>query len=132
VTITDDPEGVYERRKSTVAMIHSLPKMERLLTTEGFDVDRIIADVRAAMRTQEVLDEGGGFGDLRRAGDLAAAKRAIPTDLMRELVIAGTVPEVRTRLEEMREMGITHVFLAQPSVGTPVDALAELIASLRD
>lgn len=130
VAITDDPEAVFERRKATVAMIHALPLMERLLTTDGFDIDRIIADVRAAMRTEEILGEGGGFSDLRSGGDLEAAKRAIPLDLMRELVVAGPLPDVRARLQEMREMGITHVFLASPKPGTSVDDLAELVRSL--
>src|SRR5690606_23178518 len=78
-TITDDPEQLYERRKSTVAIIHALPGMERLLASPGHDIDRIIAEVRAAMRTNDILARGGGFGDLRRGGDLEAAKRAIPT-----------------------------------------------------
>lgn len=131
VLVTDDPEAVYEKRKATVAMIHALPHMERMLRSEGHDVDRIISDVRAAMRTEEVLAKGGGFADLRRAGDLAAAKRAIPNELMRELVVAGPLADVRARLEEMRAMGITHVFLAQPPVGTSADALGDLVASLR-
>lgn len=131
VLVTDDPESVYEKRKATVAMIHALPHMERLLRSDGHDVDRIIADVRAAMRTEEVLARGGGFADLRRAGDLAAAKRAIPNDLMQELVVAGPLGDVRARLEQMRAMGITHVFLAQPPVGTSADALGDLVASLR-
>lgn len=130
VTVTDDPEEVYERRKATVAMIHALPGMERLLESEGHDVGRIIAHVRAAMRTSETLEAGGGFADLRRAGDLDAAKRAIPNDLMRDLVAAGPLPEVRQRLREMHGMGITHVFLAQPPPGTTSDALAALIATL--
>ena len=129
--VTDDPEAVYEQRKATVAMIHALPGMERLLRSKDHDVDRIIADVRAAMKTDEVLAKGGGFGDLRRAGDLAAARQAIPNDLMRELVVAGSLPEVRARLEEMREMGVTHVFLAQPPIGTSADALGDLVVSLR-
>lgn len=131
VVVTDDPEAVYERRKATVAMIHALPGMERLLRSEGHDVDQVIADVRAAMRTEEVLAKGGGFGDLRRAGDLPAAKAAIPNDLMRELVVAGPLPEVRAQLEEMRRMGVTHVFLAQPPLGTSADDLGHLVASLR-
>lgn len=131
VTITDDPEAIYERRKATVAMIHALPAMERLLVSDGFDVDRVIADVRAAMRTDEILSKGGGFGDLRSGGDIAAAKRAIPTDLMRELVVAGPLPDVRARLQQMREIGITHVFLATPKAGTRVEDLADLVRSLR-
>jgi 5,10-methylenetetrahydromethanopterin reductase len=95
VTITDAPEQLYEQRKATVAMIHALPGMERLLETPGYDVERIIADVRAAMNTTGILAAGGGFGDLRRGGDLAAARRAIPTSLMEELVVAGPLADVR-------------------------------------
>jgi alkanesulfonate monooxygenase SsuD/methylene tetrahydromethanopterin reductase-like flavin-dependent oxidoreductase (luciferase family) len=130
VTVTDDPERVYEQRKSTVAMIHALPGMERLLQSEGYDVERIIADVRAVMNTEAILGRGGGFGDLRRGGDLAAAKRAIPTELMRELVVAGSVDEVRARLRRMSEIGITHVFLAPPRPGTTAAELGDLIAAL--
>ena len=131
VTITDDPEPIYEQRKSTVAMIHALPGMHRLLQAEGYDIDRIIADVRAAMRTDEILARGGGFGDLRRGGDLEAARRAIPTALMRELVVAGPLPEVRARLRQMQALGITHVFLAAPRPGTTAEALGDLVSSLR-
>lgn len=131
VTITDDPEQLYERRKSTVAMIHALPGMERLMRTDGHDIERVIADVRAAMNTGEILSEGGGFGDLRRGGDLAAAKRAIPTSLMEELVVAGPPDQVRERLREMHEIGVTHVFLAQPKRGTTVEELSGLVDSLR-
>lgn len=131
VTITDDPEAVYEKRKATVAMIHTLPNMERLLTTDGFDIDRIIGDVRTVMRTDEVLGRGGGFGDLRRAGDLAAARKLIPNSLMQELVVAGPLDTVRARLRELQEIGVTHVFLATPPAGTSADELAELVASLR-
>ena len=130
ITVTDDPEAIYERRKSTVAMIHTLPGMERLLMTDGVDVERIIADVRAAMRTGEILGAGGGFGDLRRGGDLAAARKAIPNDLMKELVVAGSVADVRARLEQFREIGVTHVFLATPGPEATVDSLGELLASL--
>jgi len=130
VTITDDPEALYERRKSTVATIHALPGMERLLESPGFDTERVIADVRAAMRTDQILGDGGGFPDLARGGDLEAAKRAIPDDLMRELVVAGTVPEVRERLRDLEAIGVTHVFLARPGPAATADSVRELIASL--
>lgn len=130
VTVTEDPEAVYERRKSTVAAIHVLPGMERLLHSPGFDTERVIADVRRAMRTDETLAGGGGFGDLRRAGDLDAAKRAIPTDLMRELVVAGSIESVRERLAQFSEIGITHVFLAAPGSSVTAESLAELIQGL--
>lgn len=130
VTITDDPDAVRERRKGTVAMIHALPGMERLLESPGFDTQRIIADVRDAMRTMEVLERGGNFPALRRAGDMAAARRAIPDALMRELVVAGPVGEVRERLRQFRDIGITDVFLAAPS-GDP-DELTDIVAALGD
>ncbi|CAA9586670.1 MAG: 5,10-methylenetetrahydromethanopterin reductase (Coenzyme F420-dependent N(5),N(10)-methylenetetrahydromethanopterin reductase) (Methylene-H(4)MPT reductase) [uncultured Thermomicrobiales bacterium] len=130
IEITGDPEAVYERRKSTVALIHALPGMERLLRTYDVDVDSIIGEVRRAMRTDEILAAGGGFGDLRRGGNLAAARQAIPNDLMKELVIAGPVADVRARLEQFREIGVTHVFLAGPGPDTTAKSLGELLASV--
>ena len=130
VTITDDPEALYERRKATVAMIHALPGMERLLETPGFDTEAMIADVRRAMRTMEVLDRGGNFPELKAAGDLDAAKALIPTELMAELVVAGPVGEVRERLRRFREIGVTDVFLARPK-GDP-EAITGIVAALKD
>jgi 5,10-methylenetetrahydromethanopterin reductase len=131
VTITDKPEALYERRKATVATIHALPGMERLLEAPDFDTERIIADVRAAMRTEEILGSGGGFPDLRRGGDLEAAKRAIPDDLMGELTVAGPAAEVRARLRTLEEIGVTHVFLAPQPTSTTVESLRETLAALR-
>lgn len=128
VTITDDPEALYERRKFTVAMIHALPGMERLLQTDRFDIERIIADVRQAMKVEEVLARGGAFTDLRREGDLQAARAAIPTDLMSELVVAGDIPTVKAKLVELEEMGVTHVFLAAPK---DLESLPELVRQLQ-
>jgi alkanesulfonate monooxygenase SsuD/methylene tetrahydromethanopterin reductase-like flavin-dependent oxidoreductase (luciferase family) len=131
VIVTDDPERVYEQRKGTVAMIHALPGMERLMTTDGYDIGQIVADVRKVMNTDEILAKGGGFGDLRRGGDLPAAKKIIPTSLMEQLVIAGPLPLVRERLRQLREIGVTDVFLATPPAGTTADELGGLVASLR-
>lgn len=130
ITITDDPEAIYEQRKATVAMIHTLPGMEQLLVSDRFDTERIMADVRTAMRTEDILARGGGFGDLRRGGDLAAAKRAIPTDLMAELVVAGSVESVRERLRELAAIGVTHSFLSRPTAGSTAESLGELVSSL--
>lgn len=130
VTITDDPEAIYERRKATVAMIHALPGMERLLESPGFDNGAMIAAVRRAMRTDEVLARGGNFPELKAAGDLEAAQAAIPTDLMRELVVAGPVEDVRERLRRFREIGVTDVFLARPA--DDPDAIADVVDALKD
>lgn len=130
VTITDDPEALYEQRKSTVITIHTLPGMERLMDSQRFDVPQIISDVRRAMNTESILAQGGGFGDLRRGGDSRAAKAAIPTELMAELVVAGSITDVRRSLAELAEIGITHVFLANPGREATAESLADLIAGL--
>lgn len=127
VTITDDPEDLYEKRKTTVAMIHSLPGMERLLQSETHDIDQIMADVRHAMRVDDVLDRGGAFSALRREGNLDVAKAAIPTDLMAELVVAGDIASVRRQLTELADIGVTHVFLAAPKER---EQLPEIVGAL--
>lgn len=111
ITVTDDPERAFERKKATIAMIHALPGMERQLETPGIDVAGIMAEVRRHMRTGEVLAAGGGFAELRRAGDLDAAKRAIPLELMERVAVAGPVSYVMERLAELADAGVTHVFL---------------------
>jgi 5,10-methylenetetrahydromethanopterin reductase len=131
VTVTSDPEAIYEKRKDTVAMIHTLPGMERLLTTPGFDIERIMADVRRVMRTDEILARGGNFTDLRQGGDVAAARRLIPNDLMRELLVAGDVEYVRRRLREFEEIGVTHVFLNALSPSDTVESLGSTLDILR-
>ncbi len=131
VTVTDDPAAVYERRKATVAIIHTLPGMERLLTTPGYDIERIIAEVRRVMRTEETLARGGGFPDLRRAGDFAAARALIPTELMAELVVAGPAAHVRARLAQFAAVGITDVFLAPPGPHATAESVAATIAAIR-
>jgi 5,10-methylenetetrahydromethanopterin reductase len=130
VMITDDPEAVWERRKDTVSLIHALPGMDVLLVSPGFDIEAIMSEVRRVMRTEEVLDRGGNFLEIRRTGDFAAAREQIPTDLMRELVVAGTVDEVRARLRAFRETGVTDVFLATPPKGEPVEGLVEIVEAL--
>ncbi len=130
VTITDDLETYYRRRKSTVAAIHALPGMEQLLVSPNHDTERIMADVRAAMRTGDILSRGGGFGDLRRGGDLTAARAAIPDSLMAELVVAGTVRQVRERLRLLASIGITQVFLAAQGPEVTAESLSALVREL--
>lgn len=132
VTITDDPEAVCERRKDTVSLIHALPGMEVLLASPGFDIEAIMSEVRRVMRTDEVLERGGNFLDIRRAGDFAEARKHIPGDLMRELVVAGSVEDVRARLSVFREIGVTDVFLATPPKGEPVEVLVEIVEALSE
>jgi 5,10-methylenetetrahydromethanopterin reductase len=111
IFVTDDPGPELERRKQVVAMIHALPGMERLIASPNFDTKQIIADVRRAMKTEEVVARGGGFPELRRVGDLETAKKAIPVALMAELAVVGPEDHVRNRLRELSSIGVTHVFI---------------------
>jgi 5,10-methylenetetrahydromethanopterin reductase len=118
--VTNDLESELERNKGFIAIVHALPGMERLLETPGFDIPAIIERVRRAMKTEEILSRGGGFPDLRREGDLAAARRAIPTELVARLAAVGPLPVVRDRLRALAAIGATHVFLDRR--GLPPDA----------
>ena len=111
-------------------MIHALPGMEPLLETPGFDHEAIIAEVRSHMRTDEILARGGGFADLRRAGDLEAAKAVIPTELVARLALVGPARELRERLSTLAELGVTHVFVSPPGPNVSADDLAKTIATL--
>lgn len=128
VTITNDPEEIYERRKVTVATIHALPGMSRLLQSARFDTEAIMNTVRTAMHTDGILAEGGAFSSIRRIGDIETAKAAIPNDLMAELVVAGDVPAVKLRLAHLEEIGVTHVFVRVPD---NVDELPDIVTSLQ-
>lgn len=121
VLVTDDPEPVLERRKAQLALVNSLPGMERLLDEPGFDIPSIIASVRQAMRTEETLARGGGFPEMRRVADFAAARAAIPTELMAKLTVVGPLTHVRERLRRLAELGATDVFVFPPDSGERAD-----------
>jgi 5,10-methylenetetrahydromethanopterin reductase len=130
IRITDDPGPMLDELKGTIATIHALPGMDRQLRAPGLDVDGVMAKVRKAMRTNEILDQGGAFAEIRREGDLAAAKRAIPDELVRAVSAVGTVADVRRRLTDLAEIGITDVFfnIARSPGGIP--ALDETLAAI--
>jgi 5,10-methylenetetrahydromethanopterin reductase len=130
LVITDEPERELERKKGMMATVHALPGMERQLQTPGIDVEAIMAEVRRHMRTEEVLAHGGGFPELRRAGDLDAAKRAIPTELVDRVAVVGSPRHARARLRELLELGATHVFLDIDWLPRTSDALPSLLAEI--
>jgi 5,10-methylenetetrahydromethanopterin reductase len=131
LTITDrsdDIEPILEKHKTTIALIHALPGMDRQLMGLDFDLERIMADVRQHMRTEEILARGGSFADIRREGDLDAAKRVIPLDLVDQVTVVGPLARVRERLAEYAAAGITDVFVSPVQLSDPdvLDDLAEL------
>jgi alkanesulfonate monooxygenase SsuD/methylene tetrahydromethanopterin reductase-like flavin-dependent oxidoreductase (luciferase family) len=64
------------------------------------------------MRTEEILARGGSFADLRREGDLDAARKAIPLELVDRVAVVGPPERVVSRLAEYAELGVTDLFAA--------------------
>jgi alkanesulfonate monooxygenase SsuD/methylene tetrahydromethanopterin reductase-like flavin-dependent oxidoreductase (luciferase family) len=115
ITATDaEIEPALERKKTTIALIHALPGMEQQLEglESDFDLEAILARVRKHMRTEEILARGGSFADLRREGDLDAARKAIPLELVDRVAVVGPPERVVSRLAEYAELGVTDLFAA--------------------
>ena len=121
-----------DRGKNLLALVSTLPGMGRLVQTEGFDVSALLGEVRETMGTRDTLAAGGGFPDLRRDGDLAAARALIPDDLVRHLGVIGSLPVVRERLRALDELGVTHIGVDPPPDATSVESWGRLLADLRD
>lgn len=130
VMVTEDPEPVLERKKAFIATVHVLPGMERLLEIPGFDTAALVERLRRVMKVNEVLTRGGGFPELRRVGNLEAARALIPTELVARLAIVGPIGEVRARLKELQGIGVTHVFLDRRGLPHDEDVARSLLAAL--
>ena len=131
--VVETPEAeraAIDRGKNLVALVSTLPGMDRLVWTEDFDVPALLDEVRATMRTRAILAAGGGFAALRRHGDLTAARALIPDDLIRRLGIIGPLAVVRERLRTFDELGVTHVAVAEPEDATSVESWRRLLADL--
>jgi len=129
--VTDDPGPMLERHKTQIAMINTLPGMDRLLVLPGIDMSGIIAEVRRRMRTEETLAAGGAFAELRRGGDLAAARGAIPDEVVARLAIAGPAESVRARLRTLTELGVTHLSVAAPGRDEAPEGIVATLRELR-
>ena len=131
--VVDTPDAerkAIDRGKNLLALVSTLPGMDRLVRTESFDVPALLDKVRATMRTRDTLAAGGGFPALRRNGDLTAARALIPDDLIRRLGIIGPLPVVREQLRTLDELGVTHVAVAPPEDATSVESWRRLLADL--
>ena len=128
--VTEEPEAALERFKSQMAVYHSIPGMEHALITTGYDARAVMAEVRRAMRTSEILANGGWTEDFRRMSDFDAAARAIPTGLVGEVAIVGDVDGVRGRLTEYQAAGVTHIFVPHPAEKS-AEAYADFLASIQ-
>ncbi|MGH2548067.1 MAG: LLM class flavin-dependent oxidoreductase [Thermomicrobiales bacterium] len=109
LAVTENTEPVLDRLKDRLALINTLPGMDRLIAVPGFDVPGIMADVRSVMRTEEVLAIGGGFAELRAAANFDAARQIIPTELVDELAMVGSVAQIAKKLEYLGKLGVSEV-----------------------
>lgn len=131
VTVTDDPAPVLERKKATVALIHALPGMDRLLMSDNWDVSEIMARVRELMKTRETLSDGGHFFEIMRDGDLEAAREVLPSGLVAEASAIGPIEYVKSRIVEYQNAGATHLFLNRRGIPADVGELASQLNALR-
>jgi 5,10-methylenetetrahydromethanopterin reductase len=109
IVITNDPDPVYETIKDGIAMIYTLPGMGKLIATENFDTEEILGRVRKVMRTEEVLRQGGAFRDMRTIGDLPAARKLIPSEMVAQLSFVGTIEEIRPRIQVYEAIGVSEI-----------------------
>jgi alkanesulfonate monooxygenase SsuD/methylene tetrahydromethanopterin reductase-like flavin-dependent oxidoreductase (luciferase family) len=120
-----------DRAKTIFALVATLPGMDRLVATPGFDVPALVDEVRALTRGEETLAAGGGFPELRRAGDLAAAREVIPDALILRLGIIGPLPAVQERLAGLSALGVTHVAVTPPRETASTEEWRRLLTALR-
>jgi 5,10-methylenetetrahydromethanopterin reductase len=130
IQVTNNPWPVLERRKNLLALLAPLPGMSRQIELSPYDAEAMVERLRRAMHTDEVLETGGNFIDIRRVADFAEARRIIPDDVIEQLSYVGPVPALREKLARLAEIGITHVFIVPPRSGDP-DELAAQVAAIR-
>jgi 5,10-methylenetetrahydromethanopterin reductase len=115
ISLTDDPEPALRYRKAVMSLLSPLPGMAQHIVHSEYDVPSIIDAVGKAMRTRETLGKGGNLIDIRQNADFAAARSAIPDEFIADISYVGTVDEIKPKLEKLRQIGITHVFLRAPA-----------------
>ena len=129
VEVTKDAGASLERTRRELALHLTVPGMERSITGTEHDVPSMASGVREALRAKEVIDGGGWTRDFERVGDLEAAARAIPPELVTRVAAVGPTDTVRRRLTEYRDAGATHFFVPAP-MGQPVEEYAEYLESI--
>jgi probable F420-dependent oxidoreductase len=98
--VTDDPAPIREAFASSFSAYIVAPGYDTFFTWQGFG--DVVEGVRAA----------------RAAKDRAASRAAVSDDILDALVVAGTADEIRSRLKNFMNAGVTtpavHVFWPDP------------------
>jgi 5,10-methylenetetrahydromethanopterin reductase len=128
---TDNTAPSLRYRKTLMALLAPLPGMSRQIVHPDYDIDEIIEQLSRVMGTREVLKRGGNFIDVRNSADFEAARALIPDELIEDLSYVGDADYVRSKLNRLKSIGVTHVFLAPPAKPDP-DAIASQIDALTE
>jgi F420-dependent oxidoreductase-like protein len=115
VTITDDPAAEYDRHRPVIALYAG---------GMGAASKNFHADLFRRMGYGEVVDE---IGARFREGRKAEAAAAVPDELVAETTIIGDAAEVRRRVDEWRERGVTMLMVGAADA-EQVRAIAGVLA----
>ncbi|MCX2726979.1 LLM class flavin-dependent oxidoreductase [Thermomicrobium sp. 4228-Ro] len=111
LVLTDNPEPALEERKLAFALLATLPGMSQQVIVPGFDVERLVAELRQLLRIEEQLQAGRPWHDIRRAADPDRIRQLVPTELIAQLCLIGPADQLRARLARLAAIGVTHVFV---------------------
>lgn len=132
VFVTEDIEAVLRARKRFVASVLALPGMDVLLENPELDSPAIMRNVRAAMKTSEILARGGAFADFSREGDIEQAVAAIPDAMVLRGSAVGPLDQVRERIRAFAAVGITDIVLDRHGLPPEAGQIHRLLESLRE
>jgi len=107
--VAEDPAQAKEIPKALLAVLLAVPEGEHILETNGLDP----ADA-AAIR-QGLAAEG-----------MRAAIGQVTTEMVDVLTLSGTAAEVRERVEELVDAGVTHPVLS--AIGPHADQVIGALA----
>lgn len=128
--VTENRDRTLEKMKDRMAVIHSVPGFDRVLQSKNFDVPEIIARVKMALNSDQILAAGGWTREFRETADWDTVRTAIPLDLMDQVAIVGSSAKIGATLELYERLGVTHIFIPPP-MKTTCEEYSSLVKSIR-
>ena len=130
IRVTEAREEALDQLKEQMAVIHSVPGLGRALASPGHNVAEVLARVRSALRSEQVLAAGGWMREFRQVADWSAVRAAIPSDLIDQVALVGPPSALRRRLADYQALGVTHIFVPGPDTQAS-DEYRALLASIK-